>query len=96
MNSNDAFQLVTLALVVFAGCRWALSERYIRLPADKFWSFVQSQEKPVVFLTTRGYLLKRLVYLFPYQGVLFVTRAKLTEVPNGVKLIGIGEADGMG
>lgn len=69
-----------------------ISTRYIALEPERFWSFVHSQEKPVVFLTTRGFLLKKLCYLFPYQGVFFVTDAKRMQAPEGVKLIGIGES----
>ena len=70
-----------------------LSERRntIAMRKDKFWSLVQSQDKPIVLLTTSGRVFKKLIYVFPYQGILFVTNALGTSTPDGVKLIPTNE-----
>ena len=88
MNTFDPFLLLAVALVIVSVTRTKRSDRYISLPSHKFWSVVRSQEKHIVLLTTRGYLIKRLCYVFPYQGILFTTPAKMTEAPDGVTLIG--------
>ncbi|MFM6172338.1 MAG: hypothetical protein ACKPB4_09435 [Sphaerospermopsis kisseleviana] len=60
----------------------------IYMRKDKFWSLVKSQDNPLVLLTTRGGgIFKKLTYVCPYQGILFVTDALGTSAPNGVKLI---------
>ncbi len=91
---TESALLFVIAIVVIV-TRLRGLDRHIELPVDKFWKFVRSQEKPVVLLTTRGWLIKRMCYVFPYQGVLFSTDARGTEAPAGVTLIGTGESFSM-
>ena len=93
MTGIDPILLLIVAIGLFSWLR--RSDRNIELPAHKFWKFVRSQEKPVVLLTTRGWLIKRMCYVFPYQGVLFSTDARGMEAPHGVTLIGAGESFSM-
>lgn len=67
---------------------WKRADKHIGLAPHKFWSLVQSQDKPIVLMTTKGYLIKRSCYVFPYQGIVFYTDAAGTSAPDGVKLIG--------
>lgn len=93
---DDLRWIFVLVFVTITVLRLNRSQGQIPLPAEKFWSFVRSQEKPVVLLTTRGYLIKRMCYVFPYQGVLFCTDARGTEAPAGVALIGTGDSFSLG
>ena len=93
---DDLRWLFLLVFVTIALLRMKRTQGQITLSPDKFWSFVRSQEKPIVLLTTRGYLLKRMCYVFPYQGVLFCTDARGTETPDGVTLIGTGNSFSLG
>lgn len=92
---DDLRWIFVLVFVTIITLRMNRSHGQITLPAHKFWSFVRSQDKPVVLLTTRGYLIKRMCYVFPYQGVLFCTDARGTEAPDGVTLIGTGDSFSM-
>lgn len=84
------FMLVMLGAIWL---RWRdRRERHVNLPAAKFWKLVRSREKPVVLFTTRGWLIKRLCYVLPYQGILFMTDARDSEAPDGVTIIGTGES----
>lgn len=92
---DDLRWLFVLVFVIIVMLRTNRSHGQIMLPAHKFWAFVRSQDQPVVLLTTRGHLIKRMCYVFPYQGVLFCTDARGTEAPGGVTLIGTGDSFSM-
>lgn len=91
MNNSDPSLFVFLLAFIAIVSHRSTSNRHISLERHKFWSLVHSQEKPIVFLTPKGYLIKRLHYVFPYQGILFYTDARNMEVPDGVTLIGTGD-----
>lgn len=92
---SEPLQFLLIAALIFSAARYFRPDRSISLPRHKFWALVRSQEKPVVLFTTRGFLIKRLCYVFPYQGVLFYTDAANTEAPDGVTLIGTDESFSM-
>jgi len=92
---SDPLQFLLIAALLFSAIRYFRSDKYIALPRHKFWALVRSQDKPVVLFTTRGFLIKRLCYVFPYQGVLFHTDAANTQAPDGVTLIGTDESFSM-
>lgn len=77
---------MVLILLSHNGIRNNGIRKTIYMRKDKFWSLVKSQDNPMVLLTTRGKF-KKLTYVFPYQGILFVTDALGTSAPDGVKLI---------
>lgn len=86
-----------LTFLLFASLIWAViyrtrSDKHITLQPHKFWEVVRSQEHPVVLLTTRGLIIKRLCYVFPCQGILFCTDASRTQAPDGIRLIGTGDS----
>jgi len=91
MDRMDLFVIVILLYGTFFIQSRRL-DRSVKLPADKFWSLVRSQENSVVLLATRGWIIKRLCYILPHQGILFVTDARRTEAPAGVTLIGAGDS----
>lgn len=82
--------MIAIAFGTFA--RWQRSDKYVVLLPHKFWALVRSQDKPVVLLTTKGFFIKRLCYVYPYQGILFTTDARNTQAPDGVTLIGTGDS----
>lgn len=90
MNESWPFFLV-LAAVALRGYYMPRSTS-VGPPSEKFWALVKSQERPIVMLTTRGFFGTQMCYVFPYQGVLFRTDAKKPEAPEGVVLIGAGNA----
>lgn len=92
MTIHDPLSFLVLGIIFWGIVKQLKSDRSLDLDSEKFWSLVQSQEKPVVLLATRGLFIKRLAYVFPYQGILFTTEARYTEAPDGVKLLGAGEA----
>ena len=81
------FELCIL-LFCLSAIRWNRSKRSISFPSHKFWSLVQAQDKPIILLATKGYVFKKLCYVFPYNGVFFFTDAGKMEAPDGVTLVG--------
>jgi hypothetical protein len=84
---NDPILFFFLAILVVTLLRLNGIRKTIYMRKDKFWSLVKSQDNPLVLLTTRGWIFKKLTYVCPYQGILFVTDALGTSAPDGVKLI---------
>lgn len=87
--------LALLVAVLFQQARRSTVPGSIALPAEKFWSIVQSQERPIVLLTTRGTFGLQRCYAFPYNGVIFRTDAKHPAVPAGVTLVHTGNTFGL-
>ena len=54
----------------------------------KFRNLVRSHDNPIVIRSTRGLIRKRIVYLFPYQGVIFQTDVGRGDLlPQGTMII---------
>jgi len=84
------FMVVTLSNV-FDRRRSPAKKTWIELPQRKFWSIVAREEQSLVVLTTRGFLRKQVCYLYPHQGLFFVTSTRPEELPKGTTLITIEE-----
>jgi hypothetical protein len=89
---SESWPLVLALFVIALRGYYNPKSPSIGLPSEKFWSLVKSQERPIVMLTTRGLFGTQMCYVFPYQGILFRTDAKKPEAPEGVVLIGAGDA----
>ena len=94
MNSNDFVMIMVIFALILSTYRWRKSEGFVKLEPHTFWSFVESQGRPIVFLMTSGGLVGRLCYVLPYQGILFSTDATGTKAPEGTRLIGINNSEG--
>jgi hypothetical protein len=85
--------LVIILFIVMAQRRRVPNS--IPMKADKFWALVQSQDQPIVLLTTRGVFGVQLCYAFPYNGVIFRTDARGPQAPPGVRVVGTGNGFGL-
>ncbi|MEP6670989.1 MAG: hypothetical protein ABJF10_17650 [Chthoniobacter sp.] len=94
MNDPYFFLWAILFIVAISGTfdRWRKPARvWILLSEKKFWSVVAREEHPLVILTTRGFLPKRVCFLYPHHGVFFFTWSRPEELPKGVTLVTVGE-----
>lgn len=88
MNLPQQFYLIFFLFLILVAVRQRLPKRVIKLESPKFWKLVLSQEKPVVFLVTKGYFIQRMHYVVIYQGVFFCSEAHKIEAPEGIIPIG--------
>lgn len=84
----DTTQLLLLFILLSLILRVDKRSQIFVVGPVKFRNLVGSQHNPIVIRSTRGIIRKRMVYLFPYQGVIFQTDIGRGDLlPEGTMII---------
>ena len=83
-----SFAISIAAIFIFVGVFSRRNRHNLILVSEsRFWSLITREERPVVILTSKGMLRRRVCYLYPYRGFVFYTWSRPETLPSGTTLI---------
>ena len=89
LDLSDPLILIFLMMIAIGLTSMARPNKKIRMSPDRFRDMVASQGNPILIRTTKGFISKTPIYLFPYQGFYFYTHITKSfgNFPDGVTIV---------